>query len=115
MRPVEFRDKRRERLKIFLGWNFGYQFVDSVFVSILHESYLSSILRNSCSSRPVMCCTLILRTCATCSRKAALSFERTSAELVLSASNARTQRRRIKASTRREARSSLKCVFAVIQ
>ena len=37
MRPVELRDKRRERLMIFLGRNFGYQFVDSVFVSILHE------------------------------------------------------------------------------
>jgi hypothetical protein len=64
--------------------------VDSVFVSILHQSYSSSIHRNLRSSPPVMWCTVILRTCATCSRKAALSFERTSAELVLSASNART-------------------------
>jgi len=37
MRPVELRDKRRERLMIFLRRNFGYQFVDSIFVSILHE------------------------------------------------------------------------------
>jgi hypothetical protein len=52
------------------------------------KSYLSSILRSLVSPRPARCRTAILRTCATCSRNAALSFERTSAEFVLSTSNA---------------------------